>query len=149
MKYSEKDLYSEKELLEQEKVAKKAILLVFLSIAIFLIPICYYLSNDIDAAKASYEAGRNRTYHGKIIGKREEGDYTRAPRYISFEHLKEKGIYDKDIYLQIEIGDSIYKKEDSDLAYLILHKTDTIIIDDNRYPRERYFKLKTKADKKQ
>ncbi len=129
--------YSKEELETQMSTVKKNIWLVFIPIFLLVFAFGYYQSNSLDHLESQYHEALSREFSGKVISKRQEGDYNRASRFVfldsNYEDQVENGTYER-----IKIGDTVFKKKGSDYANYILLSGDTIIEDYTYYFRKRY-----------
>jgi len=131
---------SEEELEKQGDEIRKNIMIVFVPIFIFLFGIGFYQSNSLKYNEERYFELRNVSFNGKIIKKKQEGDYPRAERYVLLDNYHKQNV-DFDIYHKLNIGDSVYKKKDSDSVYFCLKNGEILISDCNRFYREKYREL--------
>ena len=134
---------SEQELEKQESEVKKNLAYVFVPIAIILVTISIYQSNSLDYKREKYLESKKTEFNGKITDKKEDGDYTRASRFMILNGSYQVRI-PNEIYYQINIGDSVYKEYGKDSAYYYLKNGKVLIDDCNKYLREDYLKLKIK-----
>ena len=134
---------SEQELEKQESEIKKNLAYVFIPIAIMVVIISIYQNNSLDYKREKYLESKTTEFNGKITAKREDGDYTRASRFMILNDYNEINI-PNEIYYQIKIGDSVYKERGKDSAYYYLKNGKVLIQDCNKYIREDYLKLKSK-----
>lgn len=130
----------EEELEKQESEIRKKILLVFIPVVIIIFIIGFYQSHSIEHNKEKYSNSRRVSFSGKIIKKEREGDYSRAAKYILLENYH-KEIVDNMTYYKVDIGDSVYKKKDSDSLYFCLKNGGIVIKDYNKDLREKYLEL--------
>ena len=137
---------SEQELEKQESEVKKNLAYVFVPIAIILVTISIYQSNSLDYKREKYLESKKTEFKGKITDKKEDGDYTRAPRFMILNGSYQVSI-PNEIYYQINVGDSAYKESGKDSVYYYLKNGKVLIEDCNRYLREDYLKLKSKKIK--
>jgi len=133
--------YSEEELEIQMSTVKRNIWLVFIPVFLLIFALGYYQSNSLDHLKNEYMEALDREFSGKVISKRQEGDYTRAGRFIFLDSNYEDQV-ENDTYDRIKIGDTVFKKKNSDHSYYILQSGDTIIEYYTYYFRKRYEDLK-------
>ena len=131
---------NKEELEKQESEVRKNLLFVFVPIAIMIFIIANYQSNSLEHSKEKYLESRNTKFNGIVIKKRQEGDYTRAGRFVILDNYHEEHI-EKNTYHRIEIGDSVYKKSGSDSVYFYLKNGEIIIEDYNKYLRKNYYEL--------
>lgn len=136
---------SEQELKKQETEISKNLAYVFVPIAIVLLTIAIYQNNSLDYKREKYFESKQTELKGKITAKKEEGDYTRAPRFMILNDYNEIRIPNK-IYYQIDVGDSVYKEIGKDSAYYFLKNGKVLIQDCNEYLREDYLKFKSKKN---
>lgn len=134
---------SEQELKKQETEIKKYLAYVFVPIAIILVIIAVYQNNSLDYKRQKYQESKQTEFKGKITAKKEDGDYTRAPRFMILNDYNEIRI-PNDIYYQINVGDSVFKERGKDSAYYFLKNGKVLIQDCNEYLREDYLKFKSK-----
>lgn len=125
---------------KQESEIKKKLQLVFIPIVIMAFAIYFYQSNSLGFNKDRYLKSRKFSFAGKVIKKKQDGDYPRAERYVLLEDYH-KEILTNDIYYKINIGDSVYKKKDSDSVYFCLKSGEILIRDYNKTLREKYLQL--------
>ena len=102
--------------------------------------IAYFQSNSMEYNKEKYLESRNSKFNGIVIKKRQEGDYTRAGRFVLLDNYHEERV-GNNTYNRIEIGDSVNKKRGSDSVYFYLKNGEIIIEDYNEYLRNNYYKL--------
>ena len=131
---------NKRELEKQESEIRKNLLLVFVPIAIMIFVIANYQSNSLEYNKEKYLESRNKKFNGIIIKKRQEGDYTRAGRFVILDNYHEERV-ENNTYYRIEIGDSVYKKSGNDSVYFHLKNGEIIIEDYNEYLRKNYYEL--------
>jgi hypothetical protein len=126
------------ELKKQEKTIRKSLALVFIPIFIVIISISLIQNNSQNYLKKEYEKIRNNSYSGKITSLLLDKDNGRTrPILIDNKWEKEIPFF---IHEKINIGDSLYKKIDSDFEYYVRNsKTDTIKRDVNEFYRKKYF----------
>jgi hypothetical protein len=132
--------YSEKEIEKQESEIRKKIFLVFIPIIIMVIIIGYFQLNSISHNKEKYENNRKIEFNGKVIKKRQEGEFTRAARFLILDNYYEQRV-ENWIYNKISLGDSVYKKTESDSIFFMLKNGEIIIEDYNKHLREKYLDL--------
>jgi hypothetical protein len=137
---------SEQELEKQESEVRKNLAYVFIPIAIILAIILIYQNNSLDYKRKKYLESKKTEFNGKITAKKEDGDYTRAPRFMILNDYNKISI-PNEIYYQINIGDSVYKESGKDSAYYYLKNGKVLIEDCNEYIREDYLKLKREKAK--
>ena len=138
---------SDQELKKQETEISKNLAYVFVPIAIVLLIIAIYQNNSLDYKREKYFESKQTEFKGKITAKKEEGDYTRAPRFMILNDYNEVRI-PNEIYYQINVGDSVYKERGKDSAYYFLKNGKVLIQDCNEYLREDYLKVKRKKNSK-
>ncbi|MFL9829369.1 hypothetical protein ACSV4D_14695 [Flavobacterium sp. ARAG 55.4] len=131
---------SEDELEKRGNEIRKNLFLVFIPIVILIIGKGVYDSNSLEYNKKRYFEAREASFSGKIIKKRQDGDYPRAERYVLLDNYHKENV-EFGIYYKLNIGDSVYKKKDSDSVYFCLKNGEILIIDCNRFYREKYNKL--------
>ncbi|AUC80054.1 hypothetical protein CW736_12035 [Nonlabens sp. MB-3u-79] len=134
---------NKEELEKQESEIRKNLFLVFVPIAIMIFIIAYYQSNSLEHNKEKYLESRNTKFNGIVIKKRQEGDYTRAGRFVILDNYHEERV-ENNTYYRIQIGDSVYKKSESDSVYFHLKNGEIIIEDYNEYLRKNYYELLNK-----
>nr|WP_315210618.1 hypothetical protein [uncultured Flavobacterium sp.] len=137
---------SEQELEKQESEIRKNLAYVFIPIAIILVIIFIYQNNSLDYKKEKYLESKKAEFNGTITAKKEDGDYTRAPRFMILNNHNKVRI-PNEIYYQINVGDSVYKEKGRDSAYYYLKNGKVLIEDCNEYIREDYLKLKREKAK--
>ena len=135
--------YSEEELEKQKSEIKRNLSMVFIPILIFLLVYTFYLNNSLDYQKKSYEDCRNIAFSGKIIKKRQDGDYPRADRYVILDDYHVQRV-DQPTYQKVKIGDLVSKKRGHNSIFFYLKNGETVIIDNCEYYREKYLKLLNK-----
>ena len=138
---------SDQELKKQETEISKNLAYVFVPIAIVLLIIAIYQNNSLDYKREKYFESKQTEFKGKITAKKEDGDYTRAPRFMILNDYNEIRI-PNDIYYQINVGDSVFKERGKDSAYYFLKNGKVLIQDCNEYLREDYLKVKRKKNSK-
>ena len=138
---------SDQELKKQETEISKNLAYVFVPIAIVLLIIAIYQNNSLDYKREKYFESKQTEFKGKITAKKEDGDYTRAPRFMILNDYNEVRI-PNEIYYQINVGDSVYKERGKDSAYYFLKNGKVLIQDCNKYLREDYLKVKRKKNRK-
>ena len=138
---------SDQELKKQETEISKNLAYVFVPIAIVLLIIAIYQNNSLDYKREKYFESKQTEFKGKITAKKEEGDYTRAPRFMILNDYNEVRI-PNEIYYQINVGDSVFKERGKDSAYYFLKNGKVLIQDCNEYLREDYLKVKRKKNSK-
>jgi hypothetical protein len=119
------------------------VLYVFVPIAIVLAAIFYFQNNSIEFNKKKYEDFREKEFKGKIIKKKQEGDYPRARRYVLLDNYLKEHV-DMDTYREVTIGDSVVKRRGEDSVFFYLKSGSIMVEDDARYLRESYKKLMKK-----
>ena len=134
---------SDQELKKQETEISKNLAYVFVPIAIVLLIIAIYQNNSLDYKREKYFESKQTEFKGKITAKKEDGDYTRAPRFMILNDYNEVRI-PNEIYYQINVGDSVFKERGKDSAYYFLKNGKVLIQDCNEYLREDYLKFKSK-----
>ena len=123
---------------KQEKAIRKSIALVFIPIFIIIISISLIQNNSESFLEKEYKNIRNNSYSGKITNLLLDKDNGRI-RPILIDDKWEKQIH-YFIHEQLNVGDSLYKKTDSDFEYYVRKsKSDTIKIDVNKFYRGKYF----------
>ena len=129
---------NKKELKKQEKTIQKSLAYVFIPILIVIISISLIQNNSVSFLEKEYKNIRNNSYSGKITSLLSEKDNGRT-RPILIENKWEKQIPFL-IHKKLNVGDSLFKKADSDFEYYIrkLNK-DTIKRDVNKFYRKKYF----------
>jgi hypothetical protein len=126
-----------KELNKQEKTIRKSLAIVFIPIFIVIISISLIQNNSQNYLKKEYEKIRNNSYSGKITSLFLEKNNGRTkPILIDYKWEKEIPFF---IHEKLNVGDSLYKKTDSDFEYYVRKsKTDTIKRDVNKFYRKKY-----------
>ena len=137
---------SEQELEKQDSEIRKNLAYVFIPIAIILGIIFIYQNNSLDYKRKKYLESKKTEFNGIITAKKEDGDYTRAPRFMILNDYNKVRI-SNEIYYQINVGDSVYKESGKDSAYYYLKDGKVLIEDCNEYIREDYQKLKREKAK--
>ncbi|SRR5690625_1120441 len=127
------------ELFRQDKIIRKSILLVFISIFIVLISIGLIQDNTLSYLEKQYYKTNTDSYSGVITDLLEQEDNGRTRTILINEQWRKEVpffIYDK-----LQIGDSLYKNKNSDFEYFIINsKTEILKRDINKEYREKYFK---------
>ncbi|MEK8181242.1 hypothetical protein WMW71_12895 [Flavobacterium buctense] len=134
---------SEKEMKEQESEMRKKLSYVFIPIAVLLAILFFYQNNSLDFQKKEYIKSKNFEFNGKVTKKIQDGNYYRASKYIILNTYRKIQI-PNEVYYEIQIGDSAYKKKGKDSAYYCLKNGKILIEDRCKFIRENYLKLKTK-----
>ena len=126
------------ELEKQDKTIRKSLAIVFIPILIFLITVILIQNNSENYLENKYKRIRNNSYSGKITSlllNRMKGRV--RPILINNKFEKEIPYF---IHEKLNVGDSLFKKRESDFEYYILNsKADTIKRDVNKFHREKYF----------
>ena len=126
------------ELRKQDKEIRKNLAFVFIPILIFLIIVITIQDNSESYLKKEYNRIKNESYSGKITNlllNRMKG----RMRPILIDNKWEKKV-PYFIHEKLNVGDSLFKKSESDFEYYILNsKADTIEIDVNKFHRKKYF----------
>jgi hypothetical protein len=126
------------ELKKQEKTIRKSLALVFIPIFIIIISISLIQNNSESYLEKEYIKIRNNSYSGKITSLLKTTQGRTRPVLIDNKWEKEIPFF---IYKKLSIGDSLYKKTDSDFEfYVIKSKSDTIKRDINKFYRTKYYK---------
>lgn len=132
------NLENKNELKKQERTIRKSLAFVFIPILIFLIIVIVIQNNSESYLEKEYLKIRNESYSGKVTNlllNRMKGRM--RPILIDNKFEKEVPYF---IHEKLNIGDSLFKKSESDFEYYILNsKTDTIERDLNKFRREKYF----------
>ncbi|GAA3634052.1 hypothetical protein [Flavivirga jejuensis] len=131
---------------KQEREIRIPLLKVFLPIIAIIIPIVYFQENNLDRVKKRYEKTRDEEYSGKVIKKKEDGDYPRASRYVFLENYRKIHVSNS-LYANMAIGDSVSKIKGSDSIYFYLKNGEIVIKDVNKSKREDYENLINKKRK--
>lgn len=131
--------FTEEELEKQAKEIRFNLLLVFIPIFVMLFIIGYYQSNSVDYVRIQYQNSQAVEFNGTIIKKAEEGDYSRATRYILLENYHKEPV-SSEIYDKVNIGDSAVKRKGEDSVYYYLKIGAIIAKDYNKFEREEYQK---------
>lgn len=122
----------------QENTIRKSLAIVFIPIFILIISISLIRDNSLGYLEKEYNKIRQDSYSGKITSLLLERD-NRRTRPIMIDNKWEKEI-PFFIHERLNVGDSLYKKSDSDFEYYILNfKADTIKRDVNKFFRNKYF----------
>jgi len=129
---------NKKELKKQEKTIRKSLAYVFIPILIVIISMSLIQNKSESFLEKEFKNIRNNSYSGKITSLLSEKDNGRT-RPILIENKWEKQI-PFFIHKKLNVGDSLFKKADSDFEYYIrkLNK-DTIKRDVNKFYRKKYF----------
>jgi hypothetical protein len=132
------------ELKKQDRTIRKNLAIVFIPILIFLIIVISIQNNSESYLEKEYNRIRKESYSGKITSlllNRMQGRM--RPILINNKWEKKVPFF---IHEKLNIGDSLFKKNESDFEYYILYsKADTIERDLNKFYREKYLnKLKEK-----
>jgi len=126
------------ELKKQEKTIRKSLALVFIPIFIVIIFISIIQSNSKNYLEKKYNKIRNNSYSGKITSLLLEKDNGRT-KAIVLDNKWEKQV-PFFIHEKLNVGDSLFKKSDSDFEfYVFSSKKDTIKRDVNKFYRKKYF----------
>jgi hypothetical protein len=133
-------MFDKKEFAAQEKVVNKKLLLVAIPIVILLVIIGKWQSNSFPLAEQEYFKERNTQYSEEVIKKFEEGGYPRAHRHVTLSDYRQIWLLEN-TYDLIALGDSVFKKKNSDSIYIKLQNDSIIIIDRLKHLREHYNKL--------
>ncbi len=130
--------HSENELKKQERTITKSLALVFIPIFVIFISILLIRNNSLSYLEKEYNIIREKSYSGKITSLLLEKDHGRTrPIMIDKEWEKEIPFF---IHEKLKVGDSLYKKAESDFEYYILKNSgDTIKRDVNKFLRKKYF----------
>jgi hypothetical protein len=139
-------MYSEKEIIEQEKDVTCVLLYVFLPILFLALVGSYFKGNSLEYNERQYKEANEYSFSGIVYEKKVEGgEGYRFPHYL-FLNTGVRWQVNSLLYDKIQIGDSVVKKNKSDSVFYYIKKNNQIIIEDeNLYLRERYFdKLKKK-----
>ncbi|ARV14159.1 hypothetical protein [Polaribacter sp. SA4-12] len=123
---------------KQDKEIRKNLAFVFIPILIFLIIVITIQDNSESYLKKEYNRIKNESYSGKITSlllDRMQGRM--RPILINNKFEKQIPYF---IHEKLNVGDSLFKKSESDFEYYILNsKADTIERDVNKFHREKYF----------
>ena len=133
---------SEKELKEQESEMRRKLAYVFIPIAVLLAILFFYQNNSLDFQEKEYMKSKNFEFNGKVTKRIQDGNYHRASKYILLNTYRKIQI-PNEVYSEIQIGDSAYKKKGQDSAYYSLKNGKILIEDRCKYIREKYLKLKS------
>ena len=139
-------MFSKNELVTQEKVVYKKLLLVAIPIVIMAIIIGVWQNSSFPLAEEEYFKERKVQYSEEVIEKFEEGDYPRAERYVTLSDYRQIWLLE-DTYDLVAVGDSVSKKNDSDSIYIKLQNNNVIIIDRLKHLREHYNELLQRKNK--
>ncbi len=123
-----------------ENVLRKSIWKVFVPIILIGILITYYQSNSLDHAQEVYFKRRQKEFKGEIIKLKEEGDYSRADRYLLLDNYYKIPLTEY-LFDRLSIGDLVEKLKDSDSLIFRLKNGKVIILDDLKFYRDKYEKL--------
>ena len=123
---------------KQQKKIGKSLALVFIPILIVVISISLIQNNSLSHLEEEYQKIHEASYSGKITDLLLNEDYGRTrPILINDKWKKEIPFF---IHIKLSVGDSLYKKSESDFEYYISKsKTDTIKRDVNKFYRKKYF----------
>ena len=113
---------------------------VFVLIGLLIVFVGVYQSNALEYSKKKYLERRNKEFYGKVILKREKGDYIRARRSVVLDSHYEQLVYNE-LYYKIQIGDSICKNKGNDSIFYYLKSGEIIIDDYCKHLREKYESL--------
>ncbi|EDM43360.1 hypothetical protein SCB49_01357 [unidentified eubacterium SCB49] len=128
---------NKEELVTQEKTIRKSLALVFIPIFIGVILISILQGNSESYLEKKYMKIRKDSYSGKITSLLNDTQGRTRPILIGNKWRKKVPFF---IYKKLTLGDSIYKKTDSDFEYYILKSAnDTIKRDINSFYRKKYF----------
>ncbi|AQS93984.1 hypothetical protein BXQ17_07880 [Polaribacter sp. BM10] len=132
------NLENKNELKKQDRTIRKSLAFVFIPILIFLIIVVVIQNNSESYLEKEYLKIRNESYSGKVTNlllNRMKGRM--RPILIDNKFEKEVPYF---IHEKLNVGDSLFKKGESDFEYYILNsKKDTIERDLNKFHREKYF----------
>ena len=132
------NIENKNELKKQDRAIRKSLALVFIPILIFLIIVIVIQNNSESYLEKEYKKIRNESYSGKVTNlllNRMKGRM--RPILINNKFEKEIPYF---IHEKLNVGDSLFKKSESDFEYYILNsKADTIERDLNKFHREKYF----------
>ncbi len=117
--------------------------MVFVPIVIMIIIIFVFQSNSIDFNRKKYEEAKNVEFHGKVAGKRQDGDYPRAARFLILKNGYKKQV-PNEIYAKMEIGDSVCKAKGKDTIYFYLKNGEVLVHDYTKFERDKYLDLLAK-----
>lgn len=125
------------ELEKQEKTIRKSIALVFIPIFIVIISISIIQNDSESYLEKNYKKIRNNSYSGKITSLLNKTQGRTRPILIDNKWEKEIPFF---IHKKLKVGDSLFKKVNSDFEYYITNsKADTIKRDVNTFYRKKYF----------
>jgi len=138
------DTEDKNQLKKQDKTIRKSLAIVFIPILIFIIAIITIQNNSENYLEKQYNRIRDESYSGKITSLLLNRMKGRMRPILISNKLEKKVPYF--IYEKLNVGDSLFKKNESDFEYYILYsKGDTIERDLNKFYREKYLnKLKEK-----
>lgn len=128
-----------KGVVNQTLTLKKALAFVLIPTLILSIIILKFQTNSHSYLKKEYDKIHNSSYSGRITNMLpNEGDERIRLILINNNQKREVPFY---IYNKLNVGDSLYKKRESDYEYYIKKTTsDTIKRDVNTFYRLKYFK---------
>ena len=119
---------------------KKNLAYLFIPIGIFVAIVIVYQNNSLDYNKKRYLEGHTIEFSGKVIKTMKDGDNYRDNKYIVIAPYRKIQI-PSEIFYEISIGDSVYKKKGEDTTYYQLKSGKILLENRNKYPREAYLKL--------
>jgi len=123
-----------------ENVLRKSIWKVAIPIIIIGILMTYYQINSVDHVQEEYFKRRQKEFKGEIIKLKEEGDFSRANRYLLLDNYH-KILLTEYLFDRLSIGDSVEKIKDSDSLIFRLKNGQVMILDDLKFYRDKYEKL--------
>jgi hypothetical protein len=129
--------FTEEELEKQDSEILFNLRLVFIPIAIMLFAVFYYQSNSVDYTLEKYKNSKAVELNGIIIKKKQDGDYSRSPKYVFFENYH-KELVTNETYYKVNIGDKVIKRNGEDSIYFYLKNGEIIVEDYNKFEREQY-----------
>ena len=126
------------ELEKQERTIRKSLAIVFIPIFLMVISISLIQENSLSYLEKEYYKYHNDSYSGKITSLLLERTKGRTrPILIDNKWEKEVPFF---IHEKLNVGDSLFKKPESDFEYYVLiSETDTIKRDINKLLRKKYF----------
>ncbi|MGY8939660.1 MAG: hypothetical protein ACKVK4_06725 [Flavobacteriales bacterium] len=126
------------ELKKQDRTIRKSLAFVFIPIFIVIISISLVQNNSKSYLEEEYKKIQNNSYSGKVTSLLNKIQGRTRPILIDNKWEKEIPFF---IYEKLNVGDSLYKKTNSDFEFYIRKsKTDTIKRDVNKFYRTKYYK---------
>lgn len=129
------------ELKAQESEIRTKLAYVFIPIAVVIIVVVIYQNNSLDYQFERYMKEKETEFNGIVKNKKEDGDYPRAPRYLILDPFRKIQV-PNNIYYEVNVGDSVFKKSGEDSVYYHLKNGRILVEDRIRFFREKYLELK-------